>query len=277
MKLAGVCHLVAKRIARLPSLPVIRQLRCVQFRRLQPLGNGRQRGTPIVRAYWADYLRAHQADIRGHGLEIGTSVTLRQYGGAAIQRADALDLAAHSPEITVVGDLSRADHIPSDTYDCFLNQFSMHVIFDVESALYHSVRMLKPGGVLLVNFSCVDYYFPRGLDMHTGAPFFLFWWFTPIHVENLLRNVGLTEADYEITMYGNLFARVAYQMNVPAEELTRREMEYVDVGHPLLVCARVVKPSAWKSIKPAHRDPWLPDTRPARWSAVSGHYGERDP
>jgi len=265
----------ADRIAQLPSLPVFRQLRCMEFRRLRPLGNGRQRGTPIVRRYWAQFLGEHQSDIRGHGLEIGTTATLREYGGPELVQADALDLTAHT-DVTVIADLSRADCLPSDSYDCFVNQFTMHLIYDVEAALYHSIRVLKPSGVLLVNFPCVDYYFPRGLDMHTGAPLFLFWWFTPIHVENLLRRVGLVAEDYKLSVYGNLFARIAYQMNVPAEELTRQELEYVDLGHPLLLCARVVKPVGWHAAKPAYRDPWLPDTTPSQWDPVTGHYGQSD-
>src|SRR6266705_5088814 len=161
------------------------------------------------------YLEAHKADIRGTALEIGTTETIRQFGRIAVTRAEAIDLSLHSPEVTVVADLSRADNVPSDHYDCFVNQFTMHLIYDAEAALYHSIRILKPGGVLLVNFPCVDYYFPRGLDMHTGAPLFLFWWFTPIQVENLMRRLGLAQDQYELTIYGNLFARVAYQMNMP--------------------------------------------------------------
>jgi hypothetical protein len=148
----------------------------------------------------------------------------------------------------------------------------MHLVYDVEAALYHSIRILKPGGVLLVNFPCVDYYFPRGLDMHTGRPLFVFWWFTPIQVENLLRRVGLSGDDYRARVDGNLFARVAYQMNMPAEELSREELEHVDEGHPLLVSVRAVKPVGWRAQRPTYRDPWLPQIEPARWNPVTGHY-----
>lgn len=257
---------------RWPSLPVIRQLRCIQFRRLHPVGYGLQRGTPVVRHYWENYLQRHSADIRGTALEIGTTSTLRRLGGEGVASADAMDLAAHSPEITVVADLSRANRIPADRYDCFINQFTMHLIYDVEAALYHSVRILKPGGVLLVNFPCVDYYFPRGLDMGTGRPLFVYWWFTPIQVHNLLQRTGLSEADYALDVRGNLFARVAYQMNMPAEHLTRRELEYADPGHPLLICARVVKPASWQRPKPRSFASWTPDTTPAVWNPRTGHY-----
>ena len=256
----------------LRRLPIVRQLRGVLLRRMRPLDDGRQRGTPIVRYYWRLFLERHRADIRGHALEIGTTRTIRQYGGAALLQADAIDLTAHAPDVTVVADLASADDVPSDTYDCFLNQFTMHVIFDVESALYHSLRILKPSGVLLVNFSCVDYYFPRGLDMGTGKPMFMFWWFTPIQVENLLRSTGLAAADYEIEVNGNLFVRLAYQLNMAAEELTPDELEHVDAGYPLLISVRVVKPHGWYARKPPSKEPWLPDVTPARWNRLTGHY-----
>jgi glycosyltransferase involved in cell wall biosynthesis len=255
------------------SLPLVRNLRCLQFRRLQPLGQGRQWGTPIVRYYWERYLQEHQADIRGTALEIGTTDTIRRFGGSVVTRAEAIDLSPHSPEVRVVADLSRADDVPSERYDCFVNQFTMHLIYDAEAALYHAIRILKPGGVLLINFSCVDYYFPRGLDMGTGEPLFLYRWYTPIQVENLLRSLSLRAEDYTMDVYGNLFSRIAYQMNMPAEELTRRELEFSDPGHPLLICVRVVKPAEWRADKPDYRTPWKPGVTPAQWNPVTGHYG----
>ena len=254
------------------GLPIIRGLRGRQLRRLKPFGDGAQRGEAIVRRYWERFLEAHRSDIHGRCLEIGSQVTTRRFGGTAVRTADGIDLAPHSAEITIVADLSRADPLSGDAYDCFIIPFSMHLIYDVDAALYHSLRLLKPGGVLLMNFPCVDYYFPRGLDMGTGRSLFMFWWFTPIQVENLLRRTGLGDGDYELRIDGNLFARVAYQMNMPVEELSVEELNYVDEGHPLLISVRAVKPSGWHAVRPAYKDPWMPDVTPARWNAVSGHY-----
>ena len=102
--------------------PLLRNLRAMRFRRLQPLGGGRSSGLSIIRYYWADFLEQHQADIRGHALEIGETTTIAQYGGDRLTQADALDLAAHTPDVKVVADLSRADHVPGDTYDSFVLQ-----------------------------------------------------------------------------------------------------------------------------------------------------------
>jgi SAM-dependent methyltransferase len=254
----------------LSALPLVRRLRCLQLRRLEPLAGGRPRGTPIVRHYWARFLERHRSDIRGSALEIGTTSTIRRYGGRQLERADALDLAAHSPEITVVADLSRADNVRSDLYDCFVNQFTMHVIYDVDSALYHSIRILKPGGVLLATFSAVDYYYDHGLDMGTGGTMFLYHWFTPIEVQNLFVRAGLDQRDYTISVFGNVFSRIAYEMNLSAEELTPRELDHLDPGYPVLICARVVKPSHWRGARPEPRDPWLPTAVPLRWDALAG-------
>lgn len=251
------------------TLP-IRYLRTAQFRRHRPLGNGKLRGTAIVRYYWDHYLNKYQADIRGRGLEIGTTYTINRFGGQALTHADAIDISAHSPEVTVVADLSRADSVPADTYDCFVNQFTMHVIYNVEAALYHSLRILKPGGVLLINFSCVDYYFPDGLDLGMGAPLFLYHCFTPIGVENMLRRVGVTEVDYELKTYGNLFTRIAYQMNMPAEELTSDELQHQDLHYPVLICVRIVKPASWQAESPDFREPWHPQGKAAVWNSVQG-------
>jgi hypothetical protein len=273
----GVSRIASTALSRLrprvARAPFARRLRCLQLRRLRPLGNGRQRGLPVVRYYWAQFLNEHRDDIRGRALEIGTTETIRHYGGRALTRADAIDLAAHSPEVTVVADLTDAQEIAAEAYSCFVNQFTMHLIYDLDSALFHSLRILEPGGRLLVNFPCVEYLFARGLDMGTGAPLYVFWQFTPLQVENLLRRAGLTEDDFELRTYGNLFTRVAYQMNMPAEELTPAELEHADPGHPLLVCVRAIKPAGWQATPPERQTPWLPPGEPVRWNPVTGHYG----
>jgi hypothetical protein len=262
---------VERRWHRLGSLPVIRGWRGSQLRRLQPLANGRPRATPVIRHYWERFLTAHRSDVRGHALEIGSAQTLTRIGGSEVVRADALDMAPRDG-ITIVADLSRADALAAGTYDCVIVPFTTHLIYDIDAAIYHALRILKPRGVLLINFPCIDFCFPRGLDMATGTTLFVHWFFTPLQVENLLRRQGLDSNDYRLSIDGNLFARVAYEMNLPAEELTREELESRDEGHPLLVSARVVKPDSWKGTRPPYRDPWVPPTQPDRWNEKTGHY-----
>lgn len=259
--------------------PLLRPLRTLRWRRLRPLGDGASEQLSIIRYYWAEFLEEHRADIRGRGLEIGETTTLRCYGGERLTGADALDLAAHSPDVRVVADLSRADHVPGAQYDCFVHQFTTCVIYDIEAALYHAIRLLKPGGTLLINFWCVDFYLHRGLNMGTTdaeqSPLYMYHWFTPIMVQNLLRGLALGDDDVKLTIYGNLLARMAFLLNLPARELTPTERDTVDPGHPLLICARIVKPAAWSPPKPPYREPcWHPATEPAQLRPDTGHYGD---
>jgi SAM-dependent methyltransferase len=250
----------------------IRQLLAMRWRRLTPMYGGRPVGTPIVRHYWASFLERHRADVQGDALEIGEVSHLRAYGGDRLRTAAAIDVTAHSPDVTIVADLSRADHVPGERFDCFVIPFTMHILADVEAALYHAIRLLKPGGVLLVNFSCVDYQFPTGLDMATGTVLWVHWCFTPLQVHNVLRRAGLGDGDYTLEIYGNLLTRIAYQLNVPAEELTKGELEHRDPGHPVLVCVRGRRPTHWHAAAPVYRTAWTPEPEPKILNAETGFY-----
>jgi hypothetical protein len=63
-------------------------------------------------------------------------------------------------------------------------------------------------------------------------------------------------------------------LNLPAEELTQRELTTSDVGHPLLICARVIKPDNWVARKPIYRDAWQPHVRASKWNSELGHYAK---
>ena len=257
------------------SWPLIRNVRASRFRRLQPFNAGKSSGLSVIRYYWAAFLEQHRNDIRGRALEVGETTTIRDFGGDTVTQADAIDLDAHSPDVRVVADLSRADHVPADQYDCFVNQFTTTVIYDIDAALYHAIRILKPGGVLLINFWCVDFYLHRGLDMGTGAPLYMHHWFTPLQVQNMLRRLGLTAADFTVTIYGNLLTRMAFLLNVPAREFTLGELDHIDPGQPLNICVRVVKPMDWHATKPTYVEPlWTPDVAPAQVQTDTGHYGD---
>jgi hypothetical protein len=257
------------------SWPLIRHVRGTGLRRLRPFAEGRHGDLSVIRYYWADFLEQQRADFKGYALEIGETATIRYYGGSNLRQADALDLSAHSPEVKVVADLARADHVAGEQYDCFLVQFTNNVLYDITSALYHALRLLRPGGVLLTNFWCTDFYFHNGLDMGTGAPLYMHWFFTPIQVENLLRGLSLSGDDFSLRVYGNLLTKTAFLMNLPARDLTPHERDACDPGQPLLICARIARPLEWRCAKPPVRDPlWLPAGPSLAVHPETGHYGD---
>ena len=208
---------------------------------------GRAVGMPIVRYYWNRFLDERRMDIRGRALEVGVTGTLRHFGADRLTSAEAIDVAPSDPAVTIVADLAKAGHVPSNQFDCFVNQFTMHIIYDFRAALYHSIRILKPGGVLLVNFPCRSGYPAKGIPLGSGQHAHIYWWFTPYLVETVCGELGIDEAHRELNTYGNYFALAAYMAGIPSEELTKWELETVDPDFPLLVCARIHKPHEWAS------------------------------
>lgn len=206
---------------------------------------GRAVGTQVVRYYWSKFLEERRMDIRGRALEIGVTGTVRHFGDDRLTSAEAIDVSASDPSVTIVADLTKAAHVPSDQFDCFVNQFTIHIIYDFRAALYHSIRLLKPDGVLLINFPCRSGYPVNGIPLGSGQSAHVYWWFTPCLVEAVLAELGIDESHRLLQTYGNYFALAAYMAGIPSEELTRQELETVDPDFPLLICARIQKPLDW--------------------------------
>jgi SAM-dependent methyltransferase len=130
---------------------------CVRFgslRRVTPISRhfGFDRGLPIDRYYIEKFLVEHSQDIRGRVLEIGDDSYTRRFGGNRVAIRDVLHVEEGNVRATLVGDLTRADHIPSDTFDCFILTQTLHLIYDVRAALQTIYRILKPRGVVLATF-----------------------------------------------------------------------------------------------------------------------------
>jgi SAM-dependent methyltransferase len=120
-------------------------------RRLHPLSPhfGYDRGLPIDRYYIEQFLSAHPSDIRGRVLEMGDAEYTRRFGGARVTQSDVLHVVEGNPLATIVADLTAADGIPADTFDCVILTQTLQMIYDVRAAIRHLHRILKPGGVLL--------------------------------------------------------------------------------------------------------------------------------
>ena len=128
------------------------------LRRVTPVSRvfGFDRGTPIDRYYIERFLGTQAEDIRGRVLEIGDDRYTREFGGSRVTRSDVLHVVAGNPQATIVADLTHADDVPSESFDCIVCTQTLQMIVDVEAALRHLARMLQPGGVLLTTSSGIN-------------------------------------------------------------------------------------------------------------------------
>src|SRR4029078_6394972 len=70
-------------------------------------------------------------------------------------------------------DLSVADSVPANSYDCFILTQTLQFIYDTRAALGHASRILRPGGVLLAPAP------PVSRAIRKFEPIRDYWRFTP--------------------------------------------------------------------------------------------------
>jgi glycosyltransferase involved in cell wall biosynthesis len=196
---------------------------------------GVDRGEPINRYYIIKFLQRHKSDICGHVLEVKDSFYTRSFGGDKVTQADVLDINPLNPVATVVADLTKADKIPSNRFDCFILTQTLNFIYDVQAALSHAMRILRPGGVLLASVSALD-----RISYETG-PDGDYWRFTEASLRTLLAQHLPLDA-FEISGFGNVAACAAYLYGLSSQEVDPKTLEVTDPWFPIGFCIRAVKP-----------------------------------
>src|SRR5262249_51602421 len=171
------------------------------LRRLEPVSSvwGLDRGNPIDRHYIEGFLATHRSDIKGRVLEVKDPGYTQMFGGDAVTDQDVLDIDAGNERATIVADLSRAERIASDQFDCFILVQTLHIIYDVKAALAEAGRILKPGGVLLCTVPAVSRVNYEDGGLESGD----YWRFTEASIRRLFAEVFPGE-NVEVTVRGNV-------------------------------------------------------------------------
>jgi SAM-dependent methyltransferase len=201
-------------------------------RRTTPLSRhwGFDRGTPVDRYYIERFLQLHAVDIRGHVLEVKDRGYMDRFGTAVTQR-DVLDIDSSNQHATIVADLTAADHVDADQFDCFILTQTLQMIYDTRAAIRHAHRMLRPGGTLLATVPAVS----RLTDPD-------FWRFTPAACSRLFGEV-FGRPNVSVEGHGNVLTSVAFLEGMACEELKRHALDINDPMFPLVVTVRAVKPT----------------------------------
>ena len=220
--------------------PPIRPVRFGSLRRVKPISRvfGFDRGQCIDRYYIENFLARHAADIRGHVLEVGDDTYVRKLGGERVTKADVLHVQGGNQAATIVADLTCADHLPSDTFDCIILTQTLHVIYDVRAALRTLHRSLGRGGVLLATFPGISQISRYDMDRWGD-----YWRFTTLSARRLLEEV-FPVGNVAVQAHGNVLVAIAFLHGLAAQELRRRELDQCDPDYEVLITVRAVKPGA---------------------------------
>ena len=206
------------------------------LRRTRPFSAhfGSERGLPVDRYYIERFLRQHEGDIRGRVLEVGDAAYTRRFGGDRVTTSDVLHVDAEAPGATVVADLSDADHLPSEAFDCIILTQTLHLIFDFSAAVRTLRRILAPGGVVLVTV-------PGITQIDTGEWAHSWYWSFTIHSVRRLFGEVFGPASIAVEQHGSVLSAVAFLEGMAAEELTETELSAEDPAYPVFIGVRAAK------------------------------------
>jgi SAM-dependent methyltransferase len=216
----------------------VRPVRFGSLRRLSPVSSqfGWDRGgLPVDRYYIERFLARHASDIGGRVLECRDDGYTRRFGGDRVTRADVLHPTADDPKATIVADLTRADEIPSDAFDCIVLTQVLPFIPDVPAAVRTLHRILRPGGVLLATMPGISQIIRYDMDRWGD-----YWRFTSLSARRLFE-CGFPEGDVRVEAHGNVLVATAFLQGISSRELRAEELDHRDPDYEVLITVHAAK------------------------------------
>jgi SAM-dependent methyltransferase len=198
---------------------------------------GFERGTPIDRVYVEEFVGSHAADVRGRVLEIAAPDYTRRFG-RDVERVDILMATEGNPQATIVGDLTDAPQIPSDSFDCAIVTQTLQFVYDVRAALATLHRVLAPGGVLLATVPGLTKISPPE-DEQFGE-----WWHFTGRSGRRLAEEAFGPGNVEVRSYGNVLSAAGFLYGLAASDLKAEELAAHDPLYEVIVGVRAVKQPA---------------------------------
>jgi SAM-dependent methyltransferase len=213
------------------------RVRFGDFARTAPIDSyfGFGRGTPVDRFYIESFIARNRDDIAGRVLEIGEPTYSRRFGAERVTRQDVLHLRPGNPHATIVGDLTAADVLPRDRFDCIVLTQTLQFIYDFRAAIAQLHAALKPGGVILVTVPGISQ-IDRAVEW--GGTWY--WTFSPASAFRLFTEV-FDAGSVSVESYGNIFAAVSLLHGLAMEELPPSKLLAQDPDYPVIVTLRARK------------------------------------
>ena len=186
------------------------------------------------RYYIEQFLRRHADDLRGRVLEVGEPwyANLLAPDGA-VTGIDVLDRDETNQAATLIVDLGSGAPVPPDArFDCIICTQTLHLVYEVGTAMATLHDLLAPGGVLLVTVPGISQ-----IARDDARRWEDYWRFTTRSMTRLCAE-RFGEQDVSVEAFGNVRAAAAFLYGLATEELGQSALDYRDPDYDLVVAAR---------------------------------------
>jgi len=194
---------------------------------------GLDQGTPVDSYYVEQFLETHKNDISGQVVE-GISSQFTQRYGHNVQKRDILDIDKDNSKATIITDLAAADNVEPNLFDCFIFPQRLHLIYDMEAALHHARRILRPGGVLLATVPTISKINSKSKVRDD------YWRLTASSCQRMFGDVFGTD-NITVHSYGNVLTSITNLAGIVQEQLTEEDLNDHDEYFPVVIGIRAVK------------------------------------
>lgn len=196
---------------------------------------GLDRGQAIDRFYIERFLNENRKHIRGKVLEVGNSKYTEQFGGDNVEESLVLHVEGGRKGIDIVGNLETGQGIPENKVDCFILTQTLLCTYEITRAAENSLRVLKPGGVLLLTVPGITQ-----ISRFDYERWGQYWCFTDQTIKRLFKRFVPTE-NIEVSTYGNVKVAAAFLYGLALHEIEVEDLNYTDEDYQMLVAAVVWK------------------------------------
>ena len=221
---------------------IIRRLKSIVFYQnkltTKPISKvfGFDQGLPIDRYYIEKFLFENKHLIKGVTLEIAESTYTKKFGGKKVKKALLFNVKKSRSKADIIGNLATGEGIKENLVDCFIMTQTLPFIYDIHSTVKNAVKILRPGGSLLVTVPGITQ-----ISRYDMSRWGQYWSFTDLSLRKLFEEV-VPSSFINIKTFGNVKSAAYFLYGFAQHELIREELECHDSDYQLIIGAVVQKP-----------------------------------
>jgi hypothetical protein len=199
--------------------------------KLQPDSlDGHDYGTPVDRYYIEKFVEKYKNSIRGTVLEVQDDRYTKKFG-LNVEKSIICHVKGENNARLI--NFESGEGVQQGLADCIICTQTLQFIYSLDKAIWNLYNMLKDNGTLLITVPGI-----KPISTYHNERWGEYWSFTKA---SMTRLCDIVASQYEVNVYGNLKASVAFLNGSCAEEFSIDELDALDNRYPMIIGAMIKK------------------------------------